>query len=124
LTGVVRQYQPNKFDDITDGTSNTLMVSEKRLNLNFLGQVQKDDDTGYASGWDPDVIRQTEIAPAPDYVAERGDGERRFGSSHPLRFNAVFADGSVRTVAYSVEHGLFRRIGDKSDGQTVNLNEI
>jgi prepilin-type N-terminal cleavage/methylation domain-containing protein/prepilin-type processing-associated H-X9-DG protein len=124
LSGVIRQYQPNRIDDITDGTSNTLLVGEKRLNLNFLGQVQKDDDTGYASGWDPDVIRQTEIAPKPDYVAAQGDGERRFGSSHPLRFNAVFADGSVRTIAYSVEPGLFRRIGDKADGQPVDLNSL
>ena len=124
LTGVVRQYQPNKIVDITDGTSNTLMVGEKRLNLLLLGRVQRDDDTGYASGWDPDVIRQTEIAPKPDYVAESGDGERRFGSSHPMRFNAVFADGSVRSVTYSVEPGLFRRIGDKSDGQTVDLDGL
>jgi prepilin-type N-terminal cleavage/methylation domain-containing protein/prepilin-type processing-associated H-X9-DG protein len=124
LTGVVRQYQPNTIQDITDGTSNTLMVGEKRLNLQFLGQVQKDDDTGYASGWDADVIRQTEIAPAPDYAAASGDGERRFGSSHPARFNAVFADGSVRSVAYSVTPALFRSVGDKADGQAIDLNDL
>jgi len=124
LTGVVRQYQPTKIDEITDGTSNTLMIGEKRLNLQFLGQVQKDDDTGYASGWDADVIRQTEIAPRPDYVASSGDGERRFGSIHPGRFQAVFADGSVRSVSYSIDPTLFRYLGDKSDGQAVDLNGL
>jgi prepilin-type N-terminal cleavage/methylation domain-containing protein len=124
LTGVVRQYQPNRVDDITDGTSTTLLIGEKRLNIGLLGQIQKDDDTGYASGWDPDVIRQTEIMPAADFSAATGDGERRFGSSHPVRFNAVFADGSVQSISYSIDAKLFQYLGDKSDGQAVDLNGI
>jgi prepilin-type processing-associated H-X9-DG protein len=100
------------------------MVSEKRLNLRFLGTPQKDDDTGYASGWDPDTIRQTEIAPAPDYAASSGDGGRRFGSSHPGVFNAVFADGSVRPIAYSIRPAIFKALGDKSDGQAVSSDDL
>src|SRR5207253_3111786 len=82
MTGVVQQYLPNRFADIADGTSNTLLIGEKRLNLAFLGQVQPDDDTGYASGWDQDVIRRTDVAPLPDYSAPSGNGDKRFGSSH------------------------------------------
>jgi prepilin-type N-terminal cleavage/methylation domain-containing protein/prepilin-type processing-associated H-X9-DG protein len=124
LTGVVRQYLPNRIVDIRDGTSSTLLLGEKRLNLAFLGQIQKDDDTGYASGWDPDTIRQTEITPAPDYYAPSGDGGRRFGSSHPGRFNAVFADGSVRPISYSIDGTLFRYLGDKADGQAIDVNDL
>ncbi len=124
MTGVVRQYLPNRVSSIKDGTSNTLLVGEKRLNLRFLGQVQKDDDEGYAAGWDADTIRQTEIQPAPDYSAPSGDGEGRFGSSHHGSFNAVFADGSVRTISYPVNHKVFKRVGDKSDGQQVNLDDL
>jgi prepilin-type N-terminal cleavage/methylation domain-containing protein/prepilin-type processing-associated H-X9-DG protein len=124
LTGAVRQYLPNRVADITDGTSNTLLVGEKRLNLRLLGQLQKDDDTGYASGWDADVIRQTEIGPAPDYSAPSGDGERRFGSSHAGRFNAVFADGSVRSISYSINATVFRFLGDKQDGQPVDTGDL
>jgi len=122
LTGIVCQYLPTRIADVTDGTSMTLLVSEKRLNLRFLGSLQKDDDTGYASGWDPDTIRQTEIAPAPDYSAATGDGERRFGSSHPSTFNALLADGSVRTISYSINLNVFKAVGAKSDGQAVSLD--
>ena len=124
LTGVVKQYQPNRFADITDGTSNTLLLGEKRLNLQFLGQVQKDDDTGYASGWDADIIRRTTIAPAPDYFASTGDGGQRFGSSHPSRFNVVFADGSVKSISYDVAPTLFQYLGDKADGQAIDTNDL
>jgi len=124
LTGVVRQYLPTRIADIADGTSLTLLVSEKRLNIRFLGKVQKDDDTGYATGWDPDTIRQTEIPPAPDYTAPTGDGGRRFGSSHPSGFNAAFADGSVRPIAYSVPLSVFKALGDKSDGQVVSVSDF
>ncbi|HXG08645.1 MAG TPA: DUF1559 domain-containing protein [Gemmataceae bacterium] len=124
LTGVVRQYIPTRIADITDGTANTLLVGEKRLNLRFLGQVQKDDDTGYASGWDPDVIRQTELPPLPDYNGPTSDGERHFGASHPDRFNAVFADGSVRPISYSISPIIFQYLGDRSDGQPINADDL
>jgi prepilin-type processing-associated H-X9-DG protein len=123
-TGVVRQYLPNRFGDITDGTSSTLLVGEKRLNRAFLGQVQKDDDAGYASGFDPDIVRYTTLRPAPDYSAPSGDGEMRFGASHPSRFNAVFADGSVRSISYTIDSVTFKNLGDKSDGQVINLDGL
>jgi prepilin-type N-terminal cleavage/methylation domain-containing protein/prepilin-type processing-associated H-X9-DG protein len=123
-TGVVRYRLPLTLLEITDGTSNTLLVGEKRLNLRPLGKPQNDDDTGYASGFDPDVIRYTTRAPLPDFSAASGDGEVRFGSSHPGRFNAVFADGSVRSISYSVSVTVFSYLGNRSDGQVIDLNAL
>ena len=123
-TGVVRQYLPTRFADVTDGTSNTLLIGEKRLNRAFLGQAQKDDDVGYASGFDADIVRYTTLRPAPDYSAPSGDGEARFGASHPGRFNAVFADGSVRSLSYTVDSDTFKNLGNKSDGQVINLDGL
>jgi prepilin-type N-terminal cleavage/methylation domain-containing protein/prepilin-type processing-associated H-X9-DG protein len=124
-TGVVRQYQPNRIADITDGLSNTCMVGDKRLNLALLGQPQPDDNEGYTCGWNEDTVRYTNQRPAPDFFGDPSlHGGQLFGSSHPGRFNMVFADGSVHPVSYSVSQPVFRSLGDKADGQTLNLDDL
>jgi prepilin-type N-terminal cleavage/methylation domain-containing protein/prepilin-type processing-associated H-X9-DG protein len=124
-TGVVKQFTPNRIADITDGTSTTLLLGEKRLNLSFLGQPQKDDDVGYTQGWDNNTIRTTDEPPAPDFRGpEDEDGADLFGSSHAGGFNAVFADGSVRIISYTVSQEVFRRLGNKSDGLVVNPDDF
>ena len=82
-TGAVRRNAPTRFADLTDGTSVTLVVGEKRLNLRGLGQPQPDDNEGYTAGWDEDTIRSTASAPMPDFQGDGWDRSRRFGSSHP-----------------------------------------
>ena len=119
-TGVVRYRYPTRFADITDGTSNTLLVGDKRLNRAHLGQPQDDDDIGYSDGFDNDVVRYTERPPEPDYNAPTGDGDWRFGSSHTGGFNAAFADGSVHFIRYAIDPTTFRYLGNKSDGQAIS----
>jgi prepilin-type N-terminal cleavage/methylation domain-containing protein/prepilin-type processing-associated H-X9-DG protein len=123
-TGVVRQYTPVQIRDITDGLSNTLMVSEKRINLAYLGQKQTDDNQGYTVGFNYDTVRKTTRPPAPDYSALSGDGGGSFGASHPGRMNAVFADGSVRGISYTIDKSVFMLVGDKSDGQVIGVDEF
>jgi prepilin-type N-terminal cleavage/methylation domain-containing protein/prepilin-type processing-associated H-X9-DG protein len=122
-TGVVREKVAVRFADITDGTSHTLLVGEKRLNLSNLGQTQSDDNEGYSAGWSSDNVRGTDRAPAPDHDLG-GSGHKRFGSSHPGRFNVVFADGSVRSISYSIDPTLFSYLGHKSDGQAIDLSDL
>jgi prepilin-type N-terminal cleavage/methylation domain-containing protein/prepilin-type processing-associated H-X9-DG protein len=122
-TGVVRQKFPNRIADISDGTTNTFMVGEKRLNLRFLGQPQENDSVGYTCGWDKDPVRTTDKGPKPDHFGDT-DTTKRFGSSHPGRFNAVFADGSVRPISYSIDPVLFSYLGNKSDGQAINADDL
>jgi len=119
-TGVMRYRYPSRISEITDGTSNTLLVGDKRLNLAFLGRPVDDDDTGYTTGFDQDVIRQTEVPPAPDYRAPTGTGERRFGSSHAGGFNAVFADGSTHFIPYTIDPTVFRYLGSMNDGHPID----
>jgi prepilin-type processing-associated H-X9-DG protein len=110
--------------DLTDGTSATLLVGEKRLNLAELGQPQGDDNEGYTGGWDEDTIRSTALPPAADFRGSGYDTDRRFGSSHPAGINVVFADGSVRPVKFSVAQAVFARIGNASDGEVVNPDDL
>lgn len=116
-TGVVMQFTPNRVADITDGTSNTLLVSEKRLNLAFLGQAQQDDNQGYTCGWNNDTVRKTGRPPAQDFSAPFGDGAGLFGSSHPGGINALLADGSVRVISFNISQATFRLVGSRNDGQ-------
>jgi prepilin-type N-terminal cleavage/methylation domain-containing protein/prepilin-type processing-associated H-X9-DG protein len=122
-TGVVRRFTPTRIADVTDGTTTTLLLGDKRLNLQNLGTAQPDDNEGYTDGWDEDVIRSTAQPPAPDFRGSSWDKARRFGSSHPSGINAVFADGSVHKISYSVSQTLFARLGNKSDGEVVNESD-
>jgi prepilin-type N-terminal cleavage/methylation domain-containing protein len=118
-TGIVRYQQPTRIAEDTDGTSNTLLVADKRLNIGKLGTPQDDDDTGYASGFDADVARYTNQAPTPDYSAPTGDGNLRFGSSHTGIFNAVFVEGSVHSIPYAIDPTVFSYLGADIDGQVL-----
>ncbi len=121
------------FGDVKDGTSNTMILGEKRIRLDRIDQYQGDDNEGYTSGWDHDVIRQAcwQWKPAADCIGNWrhfgpghvrcGWGRHRFGSSHPGGFNVAFADGSVRFISYTIKQEIFRRIGNRHDHQPVNL---
>jgi len=119
-TGVVRRYTPVKIADITDGTSQTLLIAEKRLNRRYLGQPQDDDNEGYTVGWNEDTIRRTDEPPEPDHLALTGDGEKLFGASHPGVFQAALADGSVRTISFTIERDVFKALGGKGDGEVIS----
>jgi prepilin-type N-terminal cleavage/methylation domain-containing protein len=122
-TGVVRQNIPVHISEITDGLSNTLMVAEKRLNKQFLGQPQSNDYIGYTAGWENDVVRSTDEPPQPDYSGDDDGREDLFGSSHTARFHAVFADGSVQSISYSIDPTVFMYLGNRADGQAINASD-
>jgi prepilin-type N-terminal cleavage/methylation domain-containing protein len=123
-TGVVHHFTPTRITDITDGTSNTLLAGDKRLNRTYLGQRQHDDNEGYTAGWSSDTMRKTNLPPEPDYFASSGDGGKLFGSSHVGGINAVLTDGSVRSISYSVSRTTFKRLGNRNDGQVVNGSDF
>ncbi len=119
-TGVVRRVEPRQFRDLVDGTSQTLLIGEKRMNRAFLGSPQDDDNEGYTAGWNEDTLRRTDRVPAPDYSAPTGDGDRLFGSSHAGGFNGLLADGSVRNISWSIDESVFGFLGDVQDGHPIS----
>jgi len=124
-TGAVRQFYPVQISDITDGTAQTMLVGEKRLDLGWLGNTAPDDNEGYTCGFDHDSVRYTIVPPAPDqWFSDNATGDNAFGSSHPDVFNVVFADGSVRTLSYNISPLVFSYLGNKSDGNTVSDSDF
>ena len=135
-----------RLTDISDGTSNTALVGEKRLKLDQLG-IEIGDNESYANpGYERDIVRAAVTGgpttvdadtpagrrgPFPDVrqttvppftTANRDDGLRHFGSSHPSGCNFVLADGSVRHVRFNPDPTSFRRFCTKSDGAVYTLD--
>ena len=108
---MVRQYRPVKIAEVTDGTANTLLLGDKRLNLSQLGQHPKDDNEGYTAGFDQDTIRRTDLPPAADFRGPDPTGQNLFGSSHPAGMNAAFVDGSVHFLSFTISPRVLRRTG-------------
>jgi prepilin-type N-terminal cleavage/methylation domain-containing protein len=103
-----------------DGTSNTLMIGDKCLDLCYLGSFMSDDNEGYTSGWDWDVVRPTNAGPPiPDGRFCTSYGLNRFGSSHTGGINGLLGDGSVRVISYSISYNTFYGLGTRSGGEVL-----
>jgi prepilin-type N-terminal cleavage/methylation domain-containing protein/prepilin-type processing-associated H-X9-DG protein len=116
-------------DSISDGASNTLVIAEKNINLAQLSvdpSAQWNDDEGYTAGYDQDTICWALKAPTPDSnrLADYSNQDGVFGGSHPNTFNAVFADGSVHALAYSISFTTVQRLCIRNDGQVIDWSEL
>jgi hypothetical protein len=142
-TGVVIQTDQAKtrIEQIRDGSSNTIMVAEKALNIDGMGVDGGDNERWNNSGWDEDAIRwggtwvgssatagvKKGVPPLPDvkapstadtipgYAAGATKWYPNFGSAHPVGMNACMGDGSVKTVTFSVDLETFRRAALSAD---------
>jgi prepilin-type N-terminal cleavage/methylation domain-containing protein len=114
--------RPITMAALTDGTSNVLALSEKRVMTNKYDGPDWHDDRGWTDGWDPDTLRSTTYIPKKD--ATSGVSGYEFGSAHPGGIVAGFADGSVRGINYNVDPLLFNRIGHRSDGNAIDHGSL
>ncbi len=111
---------PIHFGSLLDGSTNTVLAGEKRLDTLAIGTFQCDDNDGWTSGWDWDVMRWGNSPPILDRNA--GDTcEVRFGAAHPAGAQFVLCDGSVRLVNYTVATLAFQRACHRSDGQPFSF---
>ncbi|HMO83404.1 MAG TPA: DUF1559 domain-containing protein, partial [Lacipirellulaceae bacterium] len=82
ITGVSFKQSRISKARISDGTSNTYMLGEKYMNVDYYENgLDTGDDWSMYSGQQDDIYRETFLAPLPDYPGLTQD--RRFGSAHP-----------------------------------------
>lgn len=110
---------------VSDGLSNTLAVGESMVHRGFMeggGGCCSDNESAYDSGWADDVIRSTNVVPGNDLsdtALSSGLVDGRFGSSHVGGFHGLLGDGSVRFIQVSIDLTVFRRLGQRNDGQVL-----
>jgi prepilin-type N-terminal cleavage/methylation domain-containing protein len=129
------------FNDVKDGISKTLLISEKFLPLdnydgdgpyfNGLTHPFEGDDRGWSDGWDFDIIRSTGMQPSRDYARPASDYNNgsmwreciMFGSSHSSGVNGVYGDGSVHSISYDIDRDVFNMLGNRNDSQTFDASQ-
>ncbi len=133
--GVLFLNSAVRYEDITDGSSQTLFVGEK-LNDGL--------DLGWASGTRAS-LRNTGLnvnrMPRPGRAAAAqnfGPGDEAaalaklgtpefvggFASNHPGGSNFVFGDGSVRFIKSSIAAKVLQRLANRADGETIDADQF
>lgn len=123
------------FSKVTDGSSNTAMLAEKRVDATRVtGEQSWYDDRGWSDGWDPDTVRSSVCAPRPDSFLDTeiescsGQAEpsstcaeagMSMGAAHPAGFNAAYADGSVHFTQYEIDYETFVNLCNRRDGEVL-----
>ena len=133
ITGIVFTRSEVKMKDVTDGTSNTYAVGEKFIRPSGYEDNLADtgNDWSMYSGVQDDTVRSTQYYPTTsnintpvqddDQVNQNG---LRFGSIHPGGALFAMCDGSVQIISYDISPETHRRLGNRADGQVVNLSDI
>ncbi len=125
------------FKHIADGTSKTLLVGEKKMNVTWCTlETQADDNEGYVSGFQDDTVRfgaattsdYGPITPTHDIQADRYGVINwvphafEFGSSHPDVCQFVLCDGSVQAIGFTIDPTTFQYWASRNDGQSLQLS--
>ena len=137
--GADTAYPPGRMAEVTDGTSNTMMMGEKFVDISRYRPPQVDldpaeagaspnsgfTDNGYFQGWAWSTMRCTQGGPIRDrrYPATGASAWwQMFGSAHPSGMTSVFADGSVKSISFTVPNAIFQLICRKDDGIMADIS--
>ncbi|MHB1033884.1 MAG: DUF1559 family PulG-like putative transporter [Pirellulales bacterium] len=110
---------------LSDGLSNTLLIGEKAWDLDHYGDLERDGPmhlghTGASTRHVWLKIKSRDLLPEQDRVGSW----TAFGSAHHGGWNAVFCDGSVRTLPYAMAPEIYLRIGNGSDGEAFDVGQF
>jgi prepilin-type N-terminal cleavage/methylation domain-containing protein len=117
--GVLGRNTKYKLVDITDGTSNTIMVGELAWNDASCYRI-------WTRGADDNAIFAAKnVVAAPNSTPYNGSSNFNsvsFGSEHGGGFHALLADGTVRFVTDSVNMNILFSIASSDGKESFNLD--
>ncbi len=114
-----------RFEDITDGLSNTFFVGEKHVQRGRFGMnkgqdaTPTDGDSSIYNGDDAWVVSRAAGPKYPLATAPEDPFNFQFGSYHPGVCQFLLGDGSVRAVSNATPGTTLSLLAQRADGQPV-----
>ena len=121
-----------RFEDIEDGSSQTIFFGEKLTDPAELGWASGTRATLRNAGWGING-RALATLPLPTAPSANGDPATApvapavpadpvggFGSRHPGGANFSFGDGSVRFLKNTIKPAIFQLLSNRSDGDIIS----
>jgi len=104
----------SKIRDITDGTSNTIMLGEHRGELCIYQGIFSGNFGGTTTGLKINSPLINNNDASGSFTTNHGMSSYHVGGAH-----ALMADGAVRFIGNNVDFATFNYLGGKSEGQVV-----
>jgi len=101
------------FRDISDGTSNVMMVSERRITQLLIPAVQRSSD-GWCWGGSATLF-SARNAPKTGLYYDEAD------SAHDQIVQVLLADGSVKIISVNIDLRTWNNLGNMAQGSPINL---
>lgn len=124
-TGISFARSEVKSAHIRDGLSGTYLLGEKSLMPDhYTNGSNTADDFGMYEGCAHDTYRWTDASRSPRQDRPGVDDYSSFGAAHPSGCNFVMCDGSVHTIRFGLDGLTHARLGNRADGQAVDVSAL
>jgi prepilin-type N-terminal cleavage/methylation domain-containing protein len=108
---------PIRFNDVSDGTSNTFMIGEALTGKDYQNAWCHMDNAIATCAYPPNA----KSAGGKDYPPDQWFNRYAFTSAHPGGVQFAMTDGSVRFIEDTISLTLFRALGTRAVGEVASV---